>query len=240
MAYKKTERYYPKYSLESGELILDTSKASFDGSEMLILPYKITKTQGYQLKGKVERSHYHVERMPFLHEYQFQFYKIFHVCEKCNFVSEKRKVNKAWGPLCRRCFRKRQAQDVKQRGRDNDYRKKIIKYRAYLKTTQGKINAVPKEYLISNMKIELDMKGLSLTQLAEYMGVSSKKLYNLLSNRFIKEEIVLAASSLLNIPINRFLKIRRGLTNPTIDGIPAFWLKDGFLPRINKKSDSPE
>ena len=224
--------FYIKYDVASGTLILDQSKVKQSYNELLVVPFKITKTQAKLLKGAITDRFLYSDRYAFLNEVEWEFNKLFHVCSVCNFVTTRSKVNKAWGNRCKRCFRKVQEEKRRKNQQNKDYRKQIRRYKDHLATNQGKVDAIPISIIESNVRFEMIRKNISSTGMANALGISSPSFSKLFKNNTIDYKVLQSICEVLIVPPEKMLRLHRGVRVPKKDGIPRFWLEDGF--RITK------
>ena len=227
-----TKLFYIKYDVASGTLILDQSKVKQSYDELLVNNCKITKTQAKKLKDAITDRFLYSDRDAFLHEVDFEFNRLFHVCSSCNFVTDKSKVNKAWGDKCQRCFRKVQEEKRRANQASKDYRKQIRKYKEHMTTPQGKVDAIPISIIESNVRFEMIRKNISSTGMANALGISPPSFSKLFKNNTIDYKVLQSICEVLIVPPEKMLRLNRGVRVPKKDGVPKFWLDEGF--RITK------
>ena len=224
--------FYIKYDVASGTLIIDQSPKKQSYDELLVNNYKITKTQAKKLKDAITDRFLYSDRFAFLHEVEFEFNRLFHVCSSCNFVTDKSKVNKAWKNRCQRCFRKVQEEKRRANQASKDYRKQIRKYKEHMTTPQGKVDAVPIPIIESNVRFEMIRKNISSADMAEALNISNPTFSKIFKNNTIDYKVLQSVCEVLIVPPERILRLKRGVRVPKKDGVPKFWLEDGF--RITK------
>lgn len=228
-----TKRYFLKYNVASGTIVLDQSKIKKHYDELLVLPNRITKSQGKRLKDRITDRFLYRDRKAFINEVEYEFKEIFNICTGCGFVTDKDKTNKAWGRLCSQCFREEQANTRRRNQAAKDERRQLRRYRLHLQTIQGQIDAIPMEIIESNVRFEMRRQGKTMKNVAEAIGISNSAMSRLLKNKFIDKDELQLISEYLFVPLEKFLRVPRGVRIPkTIDDIPKFWLEDGF--RIRK------
>lgn len=223
--------FYLKYDIGAGEIILDQSKAKMSHNEILVLPNRITERQGARLKERLTGRFLYKDRKPFVSEVEYEFGKIFSVCKSCGFVTDRDKTNKAWGGLCKKCFRKHQEEKKREYQANKDYRKKVRRLREYLKTEQGKIDAVPLSVIESNVRMEVIRQGKTMRELARHLNISETKMSLLFSAKKLSVDDLRAICEYLMTPMERMLRLPRGVSVKRQDGVPKDWLEDGF--RVN-------
>lgn len=224
--------FYVKIDVSNGTLILDQSKTKQDYNELLVVPYRITKTQAKKLKEAITDRFLYADREPFLNEIEFEFYRIFRVCRKCGFVNNKEDVNKAWSGLCEGCFRKLQIEKRRKNQADKDERRKMRRYKEHLKTPQGRIDAIPISIIESNVRFEMIRKNISSTDMANALNISKPTFSKLFKGNTINYKVLQSVCEVLIVPPEKILRLHRGVRVPKKDGVPRFWLEDGF--RITK------
>lgn len=224
--------FFVKYDVAAGTLILDQSKEKQSYDELLVVPYRITKMQAVELKGAITDRFLYTDRSAFLHEVEYEFNKLFHVCNACNFVTTRSKVNKAWGNRCQKCFRKVQEEKRRKNQQNKDYRKQIRKYKEHMTTPQGKVDAIPISIIKSNVRFEMLRKNISSIDMANALGVSPPSFSKLFKNNTIDYKVLQSICEVLIVPPEKILRLYRGTRVPKKDGVPRFWLEDGF--RITK------
>lgn len=220
--------FYLKWHIEEGVLILDQQRYNSKKNEFLITPYKVTQSQAKRLKKRITNRFLYKERKPFLNEIEFEFYNIFHVCKRCGFVTDKAKVNKAWGELCNSCFRDYQEEKKIEYQKSKDYRKRIRQLKVYLQTEQGKVDAVPNEVIQSNVRLEVIKANKTMKDVANYLGISESAMSLFFDNKRIDAGQLQAICEYLMVPIERMTRMPRGVRIKRKDGVPAHWLKEGF------------
>lgn len=220
--------FYIKWDVEEGVLILDQQKKKVSQKELLVVPYKVTKKQAERLKDRITDRFLYKKRNPFLSEIEHEFFKIFHVCNQCGRVTDKVDVNKAWGKLCKPCFRKYQAEKLKEYQANKDYRKKIRRLKEYLKTEQGKIDAVPLSVIESNVRMEVIRQGKTMREIARHLNISETKMSLLFSAKKLSVDDLRAICEYLMTPMERMLRLPRGVSVKRQDGVPRDWLEEGF------------
>lgn len=223
--------FYVKYHVEDGIFILDQVKRKVSPKEMMVVPYKITKAQGKMLKDRVDHKYGKKSRNPFMNEIKHEFDTLFHVCKECQYVTTATKVNKAWGNVCSRCFRIVQAENKRKYQAQKDQRKKIRRYRRYLKTMQGRIDSVPIEVIGSNVRIEIVRQGKTQREIAQHLGITDGMFSVMFAKKKVNAEDLQAICEYLGIPIEKTLRLPPGVTVKRQDGIPKHWLKEGFRMR---------
>ena len=226
---RQTSRYFLKYYLATGELIFDKTPNRAHNDELLVVRYKITLSQGKRLENRLKIVHLRLGRILFLHEVEQEFYKMFHVCKTCGFVSDK--VRKEWNGECQKCFRHTQELKRIEYQRTKDYRKQIRKYKLHMKTLQGQIDSVPIALIESNVKLELKKQGKTIKNLADGLCLRQSKINEIFANKTIKKEYLLEMAEFLFVPVEKFLRLQRGVRIPYKDGVPKFWLDDDFVIR---------
>ena len=220
--------FYIKWDVEEGVLILDQQKKKVSQKELLVVPYKVTKKQAERLKERITDRFLYKKRNPFLNEIEHEFFRIFHVCKECGYVTDKEKVNKSWGKLCEFCFRKYQAEKLKEYQANKDYRKKIRRLKEYLKTDQGKIDAVPLSVIESNVRMEIIRQGKTMRELARHLNISETKMSLLFSAKKLSVDDLLAICEYLMTPMERMLRLPRGVSVKRQDGVPEHWFENDF------------
>lgn len=226
------KQFFLKYDVISGTLILDQSSKKQSYDELLVNNCKITKTQAKKLKDAITDRFIYSDRAAFLYEVEFEFNRLFHVCSSCNFVTDKSKVNKAWKNRCQRCFRKIQEEKRRANQASKDYRKHIIKYKEHLATNQGKVDAIPISIIESNVRFEMIRKNISSTDMANALNISKPTFSKLFKNNTISFNVLQSICEALIVPPEKMLRLKRGVRVPKKDGVPKFWLEEGF--RITK------
>lgn len=224
--------FYVKIDVSNGTLILDQSKIKQDYNELLVVPYRITKTQAKKLKDAVTNRFLYKDRHPHLSEVSYEFNRIFHVCSKCDFVTDRSEANKTWGNRCKKCFRKLQEEKRRDNQANKDYRRQIKKYKHHLTTPQGRIDATPISIIESNVRFEMIKQNISSTVMAEKLNISRPTFSKLFKNNTIEYKMLQDICTVLLVPIEKMLRLHRGMRIPKKDGVPRFWLEDGF--RISK------
>ncbi len=224
--------FYVKFDVSAGALILDQSRVKQSYDELLVNNFKITKTQAKLLKDAITDRFLYKDRDAFLSEVEWEFNRLFHVCSSCNFVTTRSKVNKAWGNRCQRCFRKVQEEKRRKNQQNKDYRKQIRKYKEHLTTNQGAVDAIPIAIIESNVRFEMLRKNISSIDMANALGISPPSFSKLFKNNTIDYKVLQSVCEVLIVPPEKILRPKRGIRVPKKDGIPRFWLEDGF--RITK------
>jgi transcriptional regulator with XRE-family HTH domain len=220
--------FYVKWHVEDGILILDQLKKKTSSKEILVVPNRITKAQGKRLKERITDRYLYKKRNPFVNEIEHEFHSIFHTCKQCGYVTDREKVNKAWGDLCNICFRKLQQEKLKEYQANKDYRKKVRKLKKYLQTTQGKIDAVPLDVIESNVRMEVVRQGKTMRELAKHLNISDSKMSLLFSGKKLDSDDLEAICEYLMTPMELFLRLPRGVYIKRQDGIPKHWLEEDF------------
>ena len=192
--------FYIKYDVASGTLILDQSKVKQSYDELLVNNFKITKAQAKLLKDAITDRFLYKDRAAFLSEVEWEFNRLFHVCSSCNFVTDRSKVNKAWGNRCKRCFRKVQEEKRRKNQQNKDYRKQIRRYKDHLATNQGKVDAIPISIIESNVRFEMIRKNISSTGMANALGISSPSFSKLFKNNTIDFKVLQSICEVLIVP----------------------------------------
>ncbi|HHX59654.1 MAG TPA: helix-turn-helix transcriptional regulator [Epulopiscium sp.] len=224
--------FYVKYDVSSGSLIIDQSKVKQSYDELLVNNYKITKTQAKLLKDAITDRFLYKDRAAFLSEVEWEFNRLFHVCSSCNFVTTRSKVNKAWDNRCQRCFRKVQEEKRRANQANKDYRKQIRKYKEHMTTPQGRVDAIPISIIESNVRFEMIRRNISSTDMANALGISPPSFSKLFKNNTIDYKALQSICEVLIVPPEKMLRLHRGVRVPRKDGVPRFWLDEGF--RITK------
>lgn len=223
--------YFLKYDIEAGEIILDKSRRRASIRELLIVPYKVSTRQGERLSERIGVDRLKRGRILFSHEVEYIFNRMFNVCKECGFVTDKVKSRKQWNGLCRSCFREYQeAQKIEFRDK-RDYRRQIRKYKLHLNTLQGQIDSVPLELIEANVRLELKKQGKTVKSLSDGIKLRQSKINEMFKGKTIKKEYLLEISEYLFVPVEKLLRIPRGASIPYKDGVPKFWLDDGFVIR---------
>ena len=220
--------FYLKYDIGAGEIILDQSKAKMSHNELLVLPNRITEKQGAMLKERLTDRFLYKDRKPFISEVEYEFGKIFSICKSCGFVTDRDKINKAWGGLCKRCFRKYQEEKKKEYQANKDYLKKIRKFKEYIKTNQGRVDAVPPQVIGSNIRMEVIRQGKTMREVARHLNLSDKQMSVLFDNKRLDVDVLQAICEYLMMPMEKALRQPRGVRLKRQDGLPKFWFEDDF------------
>jgi len=229
------KRYFLKYNVAVGEIILDTSRKREATDELLVVKSRITKLQAKTLKNQLGARQLIKGRKLFLSEVEEEFNKLFSVCKTCGFVTDRSKINKAWDGECKSCFRNTQEERKRENQANRDYLRQIRKYKLHLNTLQGQIDSVPVPLIVSNIQFEMKKQGKKFKDLADYLELSQPKLNEMLGGKSIKKEYLLLVCEFLFVPLEKLLKRQRGFKIPYKDGVPKFWLEDGF--RIRNYDD---
>lgn len=235
-----SKRYYVKYNVAIGELILDSSKVKSNPEELLVVPHMIGSRQGKVLKERITNRFLYKRRKPFLQEIEHEFYKIFHVCKTCGHVTNKQgehKHQKRWGDECKKCYQKTRIRRRKEWEATKDHRKVIRRYKLHLNTLQGQIDAVPIEVIESNVRLEMKLQGKTPKEMAQFMGVSQSRFSEMFRTVSIKKDYLLKMSEYLFVPVEKLIRRPRGVRIPYVDGVPKFWLDKNF--RIRNYETSP-
>lgn len=230
------KRFYLKYDISVGELILDPSRKRATINELLVVPNRITQTQGKTLKKRLETRQLIKGRKLFVPEVEEEFHKLFSVCKTCGFVTDRNRINKAWSGECKSCFRETQEARKRENQANRDYIRQIRKYKLHLKTLQGRIDSVPAPLIVSNINFEMKKQGKKWKDLADYLELSQPKLNEILGGKTIRKEYLLLVCEFLFVPVEKLLKRQRGFKIPYKDGVPEFWLEAGF--RIRNYDDN--
>jgi len=225
---QKDALFYIKWNVEDGEIILDQIRKSVSSKEILVVPYKITKIQAVRLKDRITDRFLYKNRKPFVSEIEYEFNKLFHVCKNCGHVTDKDDVNKAWGNLCKKCFKEYQREKLKEYQANKDYRKKVRRFKEYLKTPQGKVDAVPISVIESNVRMEVIRQGKTMRELAGHLNISETKMSLLFSAKKLSADDLRAICEYLMTPMERMLRLPRGVSVKRQDGVPKDWLEEGF------------
>lgn len=220
--------YWLKYDVDAGEIILDQSKKKVSSSELLVLQNKITEAQGGRLKKRLREREQFKKRKLFLNEVEYEFRRLFSICKRCGYVTDKAKINKAWHGLCKKCFKDYQEEKKREYWATKDYRKKINRYKEYLKTEQGLIDSVPISVIESNVKMEVVRQGKTMREVARHLNLSDKQMTELFKAKRIDAEILEAICEYLMTPIERMIRRHRGVRIPKKDGVPKFWIDTDF------------
>lgn len=225
---RKKKLFYLKYDVEAGEIILDQSKKKVSKTELLVLPNKITETQGKKLKERINNRALYKHRKPFLNELEHEFFCLFSVCSRCGYVTDKDKVNKAWDGLCKECFKDYQAEKQREYWATKDYRKRVRKYKRYLNTKQGVIDSVPISVIESNVRMEVIRQGKTMRELAQHLNISDKRMTELFNAKRIDADILDSICEYLITPLERMIRLPRGVRIKKQDGVPKFWFDGDF------------
>ena len=220
--------FFLKYDIGAGEIILDQSKAKMSHNEILVLPNRITERQGARLKERLTDRFLYKDRKPFVSEVEYEFGKIFSVCKSCGFVTDRDKTNKAWGGLCKKCFRKHQEEKKREYQANKDYRKKVRRLKEYIKTSQGRVDAVPIEVIESNIRMEVIRQNRTMRELAGHLNMSDKQMSVLFENKRIDFDLLQAICEHLTTPMEQMLRLPRGFRLKRQNGLPGFWFEDDF------------
>lgn len=229
------KRYFLKYNVAVGEIILDASRKRVSVDELLVTKSRITKTQAETLKKRLETRQLIKGRKLFLSEVEEEFNKLFSVCKTCGFVTDRAKINKTWDGECRSCFRETQEVRKRENQANRDYLRQIRKYKLHLNTLQGQIDSVPVPLIVSNIQFEMKKQGKKFKDLADYLELPQSKLNEMFGGKTIRKEYLLLVCEFLFVPVEKLLKRQRGFRIPYKDGVPKFWLEDNF--RIRNYDD---